>query len=110
MTHMSKAFKTVLVSAVAASAFMAAPAHAASKTDVENCRAAFAQEGNVNIEEYRLRFKRETGKRTRTIHFKAIPRAGGDAVELTCTIKRSKVLAVNSGQGEVSLLADNKTK
>lgn len=102
--------KTTIISIVAASAFMATPAMAASNGEVEKCRTAMAEQGDLDIAQYRLRFERQEGQRTKTLHFKAIPDNGGEAIDVTCTIKRSKVLALNTGKGETTLFAKNDKK
>jgi hypothetical protein len=55
---------------------------AASNGDVEKCRAAFSEQGEMNMDDYRLRFERQDGQRTKTIHFKAIPHDGGEALDV----------------------------
>lgn len=110
MSKISMLTKTAFVSAFAASAFIASPAMAASNGDVEKCRTAFAEQGEMNMDDYRLRFERQDGQRTKTIHFKAIPHDGGEALEVTCTMRRTKVLSVNAGNGEIKLMAENKKK
>ncbi len=110
MSKISTFTKTAFVTAFAASAFIALPAMAASNGDVEKCRTAFTQEGQLNMDDYRLRFERQDGQRTKVIHFKAIPHDGGEALEVTCTMRRTKVLSVNAGNGEVTLMTKNEKK
>jgi hypothetical protein len=110
MSKISTLTKTAIISAFAATAFIATPAMAASNGDVEKCRAAFSEQGEMNMDDYRLRFERQDGQRTKTIHFKAIPHDGGEALDVTCTLRRTKVLSVNAGNGEVTLMAKNEKK
>jgi hypothetical protein len=110
MTSATTVFKTALISAIAASTLIATPAMATSNKDVQKCRTALTAQGDLNMSDYRLRFERQDGQRTKTLHFKAIPHDGGEVVDVTCTLKRSKVLALNTGSGEVTMLAENAKK
>ena len=80
---------------------------AASNGDVEKCRAALTEQSEMDMSNYRLSYDREEGNRTKTIYFTAVSTDGGKDLNVTCTIKRSKVLAVNDGTKEISLLASN---
>lgn len=110
MTTASTLLKTTLISAIAASALIATPAMATSNKDVQKCRTALTAQGDLDMADYRLRFEHQEGQRTKTLHFKAIPHDGGEAVDVTCTLKRSKVLALNTGEGEIIMLAENDKK
>ncbi len=110
MSKISNLTKTTLMSAFAATSFIATPAFAASNGDVEKCRTAFAEQGDLKIEDYRLRFERQDGQRTKTLYFKAIPHDGGETLDITCTLKRTKVMAVNTGNGDVTLFAKTEEK
>jgi hypothetical protein len=110
MTRTSIFAKTVLLSAMASAAFIATPAMAASNKDVQTCRTAFAEKGEINMNDYRLRYERQDGQRTKVIHFTAIPHEGGESLEVSCTLRRTKVLALNSGEGKVKRFAKNEKK
>ncbi|RKQ69337.1 hypothetical protein DES40_2137 [Litorimonas taeanensis] len=106
MTYI-KISKTVLLSAIASAALIATPAFAASNKEVQKCRTAFTESGDLDMSQYRLRYEREEGKRTKTIHFTAIPHDRTEALDVTCTLKRTKVISLNAGNGEVKLMAAN---
>lgn len=111
MTTFQTLAKTALLSCIATVALTATPAMATSNGDVKKCRTAMTAQGDLNMEEYRLRFERQEGQRTKTLHFKAIPHNGGETKNVTCTLKRSKVLALNTSvKGKTALLAKNDKK
>lgn len=105
MTRTSIFTKTILLSAMASAALIATPAMAASNKDVQTCRTAFVEKGELNMDDYRLRYERQDGQRTKTIHFSAIPHDGGETLNVSCTIRRTKVLALDSGEGKVKRFA-----
>lgn len=110
MTKLSTPLKLAALSVVGAGFFAALPASATSNGDVEKCRAALSEQSDMDMSTYRLSYDREEGNRTKTIYFTAVSLDGGENLNVTCTIKRSKVLAVNDGSKEISLLAENDKK
>lgn len=110
MTKLYTPLKLVALSAIGAGLFAAMPASATSNGDVEKCRAALTEQSEKDMSKYRLSYDREEGNRTKTIYFTAVSLEGGENLNVTCTIKRSKVLAVNDGTKEISLLAANEKK
>tara|TARA_R110002020_G_scaffold105570_9_gene246160 strand:+ start:2252 stop:2707 length:456 start_codon:yes stop_codon:yes gene_type:complete len=110
MTKLNAPLKLAAITALGAGLFAATPAFAASNGDVEKCRAALTEQSEMDMSNYRLSYDREEGNRTKTIYFTAVSTDGGEDLNVTCTIKRSKVLAVNDGTKEISLLASNDKK
>jgi len=110
MTKLYTPLKLLALSALGTALFAAAPANATSNNDVEKCRTALTEQSEMDMSAYRLSYDREEGNRTKTIYFTAVSTNGGENLNVTCTIKRSKVLAVNDGTKEISLLASNDKK
>ena len=74
---------------------LAPTAHARStQEDIQMCRDAMAAQGKLNMDEYRLSFESKRGNSTRTLSLEAIPNAGGEKFEVTCTISKSAVTEV----------------
>lgn len=110
MALLNTSLKLVALTAMGATLFSAVPANAASNGEVEKCRTALTEQSDLDMATYRLSYDREDGKRTKIIYFTAVSTNGGDNLNVTCTIKRSKVLAVNDGTKDISLLASNEKK
>jgi len=110
MTRSHTPLKTAALCLIGAGLFASFPAHATSNGDVEKCRVALTEQSATDMSNYRLSYDREEGNRTKTIYFTAVSNDGGENLNVTCTIKRSKVLAVNDGTKEISLLASNDKK
>ena len=110
MMKLSAPLKLAALTLVGAGLFAALPAYATSNGDVEKCREALTEQSEKDMSKYRLSYDREEGNRTKTIYFTAVSIDGDEDLSVTCTIKRSKVLAVNDGTKEISLLASNDKK
>lgn len=91
--------KIALASVVALSICASAPAHATtSQDDVQACRVAMAERGDVNMDDYRLRFEYVKGNsQGRTVHLKVIPNRKQDSsFRVSCELNKNKVVALNS--------------
>lgn len=92
-------FKSLSFITLAAAAFLsAAPASAATQSDITTCRAAITAQSNINMEDYRLRFKKEKGNRNRTISLQAISTNGAPGFTFDCYINRGQVPTVKLDQ------------
>ncbi|MCI5048117.1 MAG: hypothetical protein MRY59_11490 [Aquisalinus sp.] len=69
----------------------AAPAFAGTQDDVRTCRAALAEDGRLNMDNYRLDFEGKKGNRVRTLTLEAISSDDAPNYEVKCTIERSAV-------------------
>jgi len=96
MTYLTK---TTLASLAALSLLAAVPAQAAtSQDDVQTCRIAMTDRGDVNMDAYRLRFEYAKGNNQgRTVYLKAIPNTKqGTAFRFSCELHKNTVIALNT--------------
>ena len=96
---MTKLNVTTIATLTALSLFAAMPAHAAtSQEDVQTCRVAMTEQGDVNMDAYRLRFEYVKGNsQGRTVQLKAIPNTKkGSAFRVRCELNKNQVVALNT--------------
>ena len=96
MTYLNK---TILATLTAFSLASALPAQAAtSQEDVQTFRMAMTEKGDVNMDNYRLRFKYVKGNNQgRTVYLKVIPNSKqGSAFYVGCELNKNQVVALNS--------------
>ncbi|MCI5045147.1 MAG: hypothetical protein MRY72_10655 [Aquisalinus sp.] len=68
-----------------------APAFAGTQEDVSTCRAALAEDGRLNMDNYRLGFEGKKGNRVRTLTLEAVSSNNSPNYKVKCTIERSSV-------------------
>ena len=70
-------------------------AFAGTQDNISSCRAALTEQGQLNMDDYRLRFQSKKGSSKVTLNLLAIPTsADAEKVKVTCVVKRGKVLSV----------------
>lgn len=83
-------FKTAaIITLTTIAGLMPVSALAASQSDVQTCREAITAQSNIDMSAYRLRFENETGKRNRTLSFKALSSKGAPSFTFECHINRA---------------------
>lgn len=95
---MSVFTRTAFGAACTLAALIAVPAQAAThQDDVQSCRAAMADRNDVDMNDYRLRFKYAQGNsQGRTIYMIAIPTKKGTRFNVSCTLDKNTVIALNT--------------
>ena len=95
---MSILTRTTLGAALTLAALIAVPAQAAThQDDVQSCRAAMTDRNDINMSDYRLRFKYAQGNsQGRTIYMIAIPTKKGVRFNVSCTLDKNTVIALNT--------------
>lgn len=92
-------YKTLAIIALTTASLLGAvPAIAGTQDDVKTCRAAFSAQTNIDMSDYRLRFKRQDGvssSRARTLYLKAIGMNGKTSFEFSCSLDKNTVVAIN---------------
>lgn len=92
MTNRSVSHLTSVIVLSAVLGATATPAFASTNDDIAACRAALSEAGTLDMDQYRLRFDSKKGSSTKTYRLDAINEAGGENKEVTCKVKRGKVL------------------
>ena len=91
--------KTLIILTIIAASFLGSSlASAGTQDDIGKCRAAFSTQTNIDMSDYRLRFKRQDGissSRARTLFLKAISFTGNPSFEFSCSLDKNTVVAIN---------------
>ena len=88
----------ITLTIIAASLLGSTLANAGTQDDISKCRTAFGTQTNIDMSDYRLRFKRQDGvtsTRARTLYLKAISFSGNASFEFSCSLDKNTVVAVN---------------
>ena len=83
------------LAAAALTAVLTLPAHAGSVWDerVDLCAAALADQGLIEADAYRAKFKTGGGGGVKKVRVTLIPKDGGDRLTAQCKIKRGEVVS-----------------
>jgi len=88
-------FKLLAAGAAGAAAIFGASASAASLSEqISLCKAAIADEGLVDVNDYRAEFVRVRGASAKRLTIELIPRSEGEEMTAECKIRRGEVQKV----------------
>lgn len=91
----NKNILVAIMTVIAAAGISTSSVLASTQDDIQSCREALTEKGEIDMDAYRLSFKKKKGNSNRTLTLEALPNSEGDKYLVTCTLSKSTVTEVS---------------